>query len=236
MESLRKKSLWVSLLGYMGSLLLHLNGLTWRKELVGVKELDSRLTRGERVLLCFWHGKYLSLLFLLRGRNGCVFTSRSFRGEVIFNICHRFGYDCVEIPEFESAQALKCLRDAMGKYQACGIAIDGPRGPYHVVKRTPVQLASSFGFVILPVSVASRHSFVFRSRWDRMELPRPFTKVCLVIGEAIRLPAALSSRDTRAKTREIREKLDEIELRAKRQVSRSNLLEAGKKFLPPGVF
>jgi lysophospholipid acyltransferase (LPLAT)-like uncharacterized protein len=135
-------------------------------------------------------------------------------------MCHRFGYDCVKIPEVERSRTLQCLGDAMEKYQACGIAIDGPRGPFHVVKRRPIQMASSFGFVILPTSMASRRSLVFRFRWDQLELPYPFTKVCLVVGEAIRLPPALSSREALAKMHEIRKALEEAEARARKSVVR----------------
>ena len=213
-----KESPWAGFLGGLWALLLRLYGLSWRKQLIGIEHLEERLARRERVLFCFWHGKYLPVLFLLRGRRGCVFTSLSFRGGIIANICRRFGYDFVEIPELERSQALERLRNAMEKYQACGIAIDGPRGPYHVVKRRPIQLASSLGFVILPISVASRHTVVFRFRWDRMELPYPFTRVCAVIGEAIEVPPALPPRAARAKTREISRKLDEAELQATNRI------------------
>ena len=209
-----RESLWASLAGSVWALLLWLNGLTWRKRCIGMEELDSGVARGERALLCFWHGKYLPLLFLLRARRGGVFTSLSFRGGVIASLCRRFGYDCVKIPEVERGRTSEALREAMERYRLCGIAIDGPLGPYHVVKRRPIRLAASFGFVVLPVSVASGCKLILRSRWDRMEVPYPFARVCLVLGKAIRLTAPLRSREAAAMTREIRKALDEAEARA----------------------
>jgi lysophospholipid acyltransferase (LPLAT)-like uncharacterized protein len=212
--------LWASLVGSLWALLLRLNGLTWRKQWIGMEELDDRLARGDRTLLCFWHGKYLPLLFLLRGRRGCVFTSLSFRGGVIASLCHRLGYDCVKIPEVERGRTSEVLREAMEKYRLCGIAIDGPLGPYHAVKRRPIRLASSFGFVVLPVSVASGRKFVLRSRWDRMEVPYPFARVCVVLGKAFGFSAPLRSREATAITREIRKALDEAEARAENNLIR----------------
>lgn len=217
----RRESLWSSVVGRLWALLLRVNGLTWRKQWIGMEELDDRVARGDRTLLCFWHGKYLPLLFLLRSRRGCVFTSLSFRGGVIASLCRHFGYDCVKIPEAERSRTSEVLREAMEKYRLCGIAIDGPLGPYHVVKRTPIQLASSFGFVVLPVSVASGRKFVLRSRWDRMEVPYPFARVCLIFGKAIRLSAPLRPREAAAITREIRKALDEAEARAEGNLARS---------------
>lgn len=209
-----RKSLWASVVGSLWAVLLHLNGLTWRKRWIGMEELDDRIACGDRTLLCFWHGKYLPLLFLFRGRGGCVFTSLSFRGGVIASLCRLFGYDCVKIPEGERGRTAEVLREAMEKYRLCGIAIDGPLGPYHVVKRRLIQLAASVGFVVLPVSVASGCKFTLHSRWDRMEAPYPFARVCVVFGKAIRLTAPLRSREAAAMAREIRKALDEAEARA----------------------
>lgn len=206
---------WVGVIGACWTLLLRLYGRTWRQELIGIQDLDTRLNRTERVFLCFWHGKYLPLLFLLRGRKACVFTSFSFRGKLLANICRRFGYDCVEIPQNDRPQTQERLRDGMEKHRTCALAVDGPLGPYHVVKRRPVEVASRLGFMIVPVSFASKHSFLLRSRWDRMELPYPFTKVCLVVGRAMSLSPRLTFKETLAKTHEIRKALEDSEQQAK---------------------
>lgn len=70
-------------MGWLFTWLLRLQWVTWRKEVEGLERLDRRLARGERTLVAFWHGKYLPLFTLLRGRSACVFTSQSLRGEVI---------------------------------------------------------------------------------------------------------------------------------------------------------
>jgi lysophospholipid acyltransferase (LPLAT)-like uncharacterized protein len=76
-----------------------------------------------------------------------------------------------------------------------------------------------FGFVILPVSVASRRSFVLPFRWDKLEIPYPFTTVCLVIGKAIVFSTDWSLREAVAKTREVARALDEAEARARENVA-----------------
>jgi hypothetical protein len=100
------------------------------------------------------------------------------------------------------------MRQALTAHQAGGMAVDGPRGPYHVVKRGAIQLASELGFALLPVSVASRRKRVLRHRWDRMEIPRPFTRVCLVIGEALTVPAGLTRDEVEPWARRLHDALE----------------------------
>jgi hypothetical protein len=89
----------VRLLAWLYAWLLHLQAATWRTQIEGLERLDGRLARGERTLVTCWHGTYVPLLTLLRGRGACVFTSASFRGEIIASICHHFGYACAQLPD-----------------------------------------------------------------------------------------------------------------------------------------
>ncbi len=198
----------VRLLAWLYVWLLRLQAATWRTQIEGLERLDGRLARGERTLVTCWHGTYVPLLTLLRGRGACVFTSASFRGEIIASICHHFGYACVQLPDHGRDHSLALMRQALDAYQAGGIAVDGPRGPYHVVKRGAIQLASELGFALLPVSVASRRKRVLRHRWDRMEIPRPFTRVCLVIGEALTVPAGLTQDEVEPWARRLHDALE----------------------------
>jgi lysophospholipid acyltransferase (LPLAT)-like uncharacterized protein len=153
--------------------------------------LDRMLAEGRRVLLAFWHGKYVPLFVLFQGRGILTFTSRSFRGDIIAELCRRFGYEYAQIPDERGRESLSIMKDALAAAQAGAVAVDGPLGPYHVVKRGAIQVASTLGFAIVPTSVASRRKRILTHRWDRMELPRLFTRVYLVVGEAIDVPAEL---------------------------------------------
>jgi len=210
--------------GGIWSWMLRLQQATWRTEIEGLERLDDRLARGERTLVTFWHGQYIPLFALLRGRRACVFTSQSLRGEVIAEICRRFGYDCIQLPNHARDRALALMRQALTVHRAGGIAVDGPLGPDHVVKRGAIQLASELDFALLPVAVASCRHRVLWQRWDQMEIPRLFTRVCLVVGEVLTVPPGLTRDEIAAWACRLHDALEAVERRAQEKMkSRSSL-------------
>jgi hypothetical protein len=182
---------WTRLLGRTGASLLSLWCLTWRKRSRGLEILDALVAGGGRTLLLFWHGKYPPLFPLFRGRKVCVLTNRSFRGLVIGHVSRHFGYHSVHLPEEPGKRYLFALREALEEHTLWGTAADGPTGPWHRIDPSTLELAARFGFTLLPVGVAARRCWRLKRRWDKMEMPLPFTRVGLVIGEPLRPPPDL---------------------------------------------
>jgi len=147
----------------------------------------------EPLIAAFWHGRIAALYPWLAGRHAVIFTSASRRGDVIAEACRRFGYDCVQIPDHGRTRSLTIMKEALTRHPVCGVAVDGPLGPYHAVKRGAVELASELGFKIVPVSVAASRKWIVRRRWDRHEVPWPFARVALVVGDPLVVPSALDS-------------------------------------------
>ncbi len=67
---------------------------------------------------------------------------------------------------------------------------DGPRGPRYVMKNGPIQLASLTGGGIIPISVNASRCWTVKS-WDRFQIPKPFCRLTLVLGERIEIPPDL---------------------------------------------
>jgi hypothetical protein len=179
------------------ALLLRLWSITWRKRVIGREHLDRLTRQRRRTLMLFWHGHYLPLFTLLRGCRGCALTNHSFRGQVIAEICRRFGYPSLQLPEGTGRRLRVGLRQAMADHSLWGTAADGPLGPAHQVKGTTMKLAAHFGFTLLPMAVSARHAWHRRKRWDRMALPWPGTRMALVIGPPLKPPATLGEREAR---------------------------------------
>jgi glycosyltransferase involved in cell wall biosynthesis/lysophospholipid acyltransferase (LPLAT)-like uncharacterized protein len=207
-------SLRAKIFGWFWSFILRVQFLTWRKRYEGLDELDQLLSEGHKVLFSFWHGKYVPIFALLRGRSACVFTSESARGEVIAEICRRFGYECVQIPTHGQGQALEMMRRALAHSQNGGIAVDGPGGPYHRVKRGAIKLASDLGYVIIPGSASALRKRIVKHRWDRLELPGLFTSVGFAVGKPIWVPPDLPPDQLRAYAELLRETLESLDHRA----------------------
>jgi len=173
------------------SVILSLLHRSWRTEVVGLENLENPLRRDERVLVVFWHGKYVPFFTILRGRGACIFASRSFRGEVICDICRHFGHHCLTIPERGGGETSERMREALAGRQLAALVPDGPRGPYHRVKPGVVRLAADLGMTLLPASAVARPRLALVRRWDRMEIPLPLSRVQLVFGRPIAVPRDL---------------------------------------------
>ncbi|MGH8582890.1 MAG: glycosyltransferase [Gammaproteobacteria bacterium] len=202
------------LLGWVWAWLLRVQSATWRKRQEGLEALDALLAERRKVLFCFWHGRYLPLFALLRGRPACVFTSQSDRGRVIAEICRNFGYGCVLVPARNQGQAYELMQRALEQHQNGGIAVDGPLGPFHRVKRGAIKLASELGYIVVPASATARRKRVIVKRWDRMEFPGWFTHVGLAIGTPMEIPEHLSVEDTQRWAARVRTALEQLDQRA----------------------
>lgn len=202
------------LLALLWGLAFRLQLATWQKEVHGLENLDGLIARGVPALGAFWHGKYTPLFALLRGRRAVIFTSLSFRGGVIAEICRLFGYRPVQIVDRGGEESFDRMRQALAGAGVCGIAVDGPLGPYHLVKRGPIRLASELGFRIVPITFAAGRSRIATERWDRMEVPRLFSRVVFVLGEPLEVPAGLDAEGVEAWAARLGATLKELDRRA----------------------
>lgn len=187
-----KNSTSIKLKGRLFSWTLRLQCLSWKAHIQGREHIDRLYNTKKRFLFCFWHGKYVPIFPLLEGYNACVISSQSVRGSIIAEICRNFGYQSAQIPDQPRRDSLKLIHEILSDVQAVATAMDGPLGPFHHVKFGMIRAASFLGFDLLPVSVSGRRKIVLSKRWDRMELPLPFTRVCLVFGNPIRVPPDLN--------------------------------------------
>lgn len=206
------------LLAHLWTAVLRLQLATWRKEVHGLERFDGLLARGVPVLAVFWHGKYTPLFALLRGRRAVIFTSASFRGSVIAGICRLCGYRPVQIPDHGRERSLDVMRAALREAPLCGIAVDGPLGPFHAVKPGPVRLASELGFLVIPVTFAARRSRVAAGRWDRMEVPRLFTRVVFLLGEPVAVPHGLDEEGIERWAARLGRRLEALDAEARARV------------------
>lgn len=212
---------------WMGAMLLGALDRSWRSEIVGLQQVDTLLGEGRKVMVAFWHGGYLPLFPLLKGRRAAIIASSSRRGQVLCGICRRFGQDCVRIPDRSGDRALAILRTALAEKNLAALAADGPLGPYRVVKRGVCQLAADLQMVLLPAAFAARPCKVLTGRWDRMTIPLPFAQVCLVFGQPLQVPEELDGESMKVWTCLLHDALEEAERVAARRLDGENINLAG---------
>lgn len=69
---------------------------------------------------------------------------------------------------------------------------DGPRGPRYVLKPGPVMLASKTGAPVVPLAINASRYWSVKS-WDGFQIPKPFAKLTMIIGDPIMVPPDLDA-------------------------------------------
>ena len=193
------------------AVLLRLAKASWCRERIGLEVIQQALDRGERLLVAFWHGKHISLFPLVEGFDACILTSRSFRGEVIADLCRRFGYHCIILDHLRGSELQELLDVLLQTHRCLAVAVDGPLGPYHVAKFGLVRLASRLQLLVVPLSVTAQHKIVMKKRWDKMEFPLPFSRVLLGVGQPFKIPAEVQSHELKMWTDKIQKHIEKTD-------------------------
>ena len=184
------------------------------------REDGAQETLAQRPLIgSFWHSCIIPATYICRGLGVRVMTSNSYDGEYMGRIIHKFGFVAVKGSSSRNAvRALLGLRRALGEGWSVAFTLDGPRGPRHKVKPGPVALARSSGVPLTMFHAAVDKAWVLNS-WDRMMIPRPFSRVLVRFGKLIPVPAEASDNDIERYTVELQSSLDRVCEFAKENVS-----------------
>lgn len=204
----------ISAKGFLFATMLRLVRRSWRVQVEGRSYLDQYYESGRRCLIGFWHGKYVPIFPLLEGYDACVITSLSVRGGILGEICRSFGYQNTQIPDEPKLDAFKQMLHDLAEVQVSGTALDGPLGPYHQTKQGLIRLAGILGLDLVLVNVFARRHLTASKRWDKLEIPLPFSHLCLVFGEPIPIPHHPSRAELDTLSERINGELDSLQKRA----------------------
>jgi len=156
----------------------------------------------------FWHRSVIAATWYFRGRGIAVMTSRSFDGEYIARIIERFGFVAVRGSSSRGGPAaLLGMNRALASGHIAAFTIDGPRGPRFLAKPGPVMLARMSGAPILCFYLAAQRPWVLRT-WDRMMIPRPFSKVHVRWTKQIQVPAEATNEEMNQCHHQMQESLE----------------------------
>jgi len=143
-----------------------------------------------KAVVALWHSSLIYTLYHFRVCRGSVMTSPSRDGEWIATAVILWGSTPVRGSRLKGG--LKAIRKMAGLMResgfASGVVADGSRGPAKVAQIGAVILARNTGCPIIPTGFAASWAVYFNT-WDRLVLPLPFSRVCLVYGDMITVPA-----------------------------------------------
>ena len=156
-------------------------------------EIDDRLgvvgrPVNENYIGALWHNRLLIFPFVLRrffsNRRGAALISASRDGDLLADAIKRFDFDIVRGSSSRlGASAILQLTDVLASGRDVVITPDGPRGPAYELGPGIIFLAQKSGAAVLPVNMEYSNCWRLKS-WDRFILPRPFSKVRVIIGQS----------------------------------------------------
>ena len=169
------------------------------------------------VVFCIWHNRLaLSLMANKKGpqrlqptRRMAAIVSASRDGAVVARILELFGVQPVRgSTSRRGPQALLELTTWAERGYDLAFTPDGPRGPRYAVQDGIIAVAQLTGLPIQPACYHLNWKIQAKS-WDRFQIPLPFARVTVSLGEQIWVP-----RDAGAPERAELRKLLEERMRA----------------------
>jgi lysophospholipid acyltransferase (LPLAT)-like uncharacterized protein len=195
-------------------------GRTWRWHVEGLEQIDAVVASGRQPVMAFWHGRILGATYFFRHRGIVVMTSEHFDGEWMARLIRRFGYGAARGSTTRGGRrALSELVRAMRRGRPAGFAVDGPRGPAGRAQRGAVWLAQVTGNPVVPFHLEAARCWTVPS-WDRTQIPKPFSRVALVVGAPIEVPRRADEALLEAKRSELEAALDGLAVRARLMLAR----------------
>ncbi|MBL9151204.1 MAG: lysophospholipid acyltransferase family protein [Verrucomicrobiales bacterium] len=172
-------------IGRFAAALIGLFGLTYR---IRVEDRSGVLQArpDHPILWAFWHNRIFAMPAIyrrhLRERQGAVLTSPSRDGALIAATMRCFGVASVRGSSNKRGPAamLEMVEWIQSGYDIV-VTPDGPRGPRYRLAPGLIRLSQRTGAPILPIRIEYESAWVFHKSWDRFRLPKPFSRVRVVL-------------------------------------------------------
>ena len=203
-----KQRILIHLADWAFYVLIKLIGKTIRFETAGWENFEQIEQEGKIPIYSFWHNRIFAGTYFFRDRGIVVITSQSFDGEYIARFIQRFGYGAVRGSSTRGGVgALVEMIRLMKQGLPMGFTVDGPKGPKYVAKSGAVLLAKKTGNPLMPFVVETEKFWTIGS-WDKLRIPKPFTRAKVFIMPPIYVAPDADDGEVEAKRMELQSKLD----------------------------
>lgn len=180
-----------------------------------VKSLNKN---GQPFVIALWHDELFSIAgygcLNVEGLMGIVSSSKD--GEFIAVLMKSLGHTTVRGSSSRGGmKALLQAKRVMDKEKNMAVfAVDGPRGPRHEPKDGAIFLAQRAGAKIVPIRAYAAKAKRFEKAWDKFQLPYPFSRCELVVGDPYEVTTEKLNADVLQAERErLKEKLNSLKPR-----------------------
>jgi lysophospholipid acyltransferase (LPLAT)-like uncharacterized protein len=161
-----------------------------------------------------WHGRLILPMFCYRNRNAVVLVSEHRDGDIITAALEAAGFDTVRGSTTRGGvKALARLIKITREGRQTAFTPDGPKGPRWVMQPGALFVASKTGKPIIPLGGSVNMAYYFKS-WDKFQLPLPFSRGALVVGEPYHVPSDIDETGIELHRVELERRLIEVNRRA----------------------
>ena len=177
-----------------GLMLVRLLSRTYRYELVDEQNEQRTLDAYGSVVYASWHQRFFPGITLFAARKPiAIMISQSRDGEMIARVVDMLGWRPVRGSSSRGgSRALKEIRTLTRQGFRIGHIVDGPQGPFGVIKPGLLVIAQFAGTPIVPVIVSAQRYWTFNS-WDRFMVPKPFSRIVVRFAPPIVVPRRLDA-------------------------------------------
>ncbi len=140
-------------------------------------------------LFAVWHSGLFPLFHWGRKRKLCIIPTNTWRGDSITYMANKYGIKTLRFledrPPLERAATLLELYRTIEQGYDAAIAADGPPKPIvnHKAKAGILYLSQKTGVPVVATGVKMRRKFICFWRWDKAEIPFPWSEVEISFGE-----------------------------------------------------
>lgn len=186
---------------------------------VGACPYDA--TGSQRYLYSVWHDSALLAAFGGRHTRTVALTSRHRDGSFVASVVGTLGVGTVRGSSGRRGQAAARKLIQVAQTHDIVMTPDGPRGPRRTMSRGIVYLASRSGNPVVPTAFACSSAWEIPGSWTTQTIPKPFSRVALVAGDPISVPANLDRDAIEDYRQRLQSAMDVMQQRADAMIQRT---------------
>ncbi|MGK0289984.1 MAG: lysophospholipid acyltransferase (LPLAT)-like uncharacterized protein [bacterium] len=209
-----KKNIIIFLFSRILFFIFRLFSFTYRYQWIGDenKMKAKKQHRRGAFIVAGWHENSWSLITSHIGEPIAPLISSSKDGEVATYVAKKVGFIPIRGSSTRGGKgAREELLDHLSRGYYSSIVIDGPQGPRRQPKAGVIDIAKKSGASILPITAMSTRQWVLRKAWDQTRIPKPFSKIIIIVGEPIQVPNDVEGEEFEKYLTLLQKKLNEQE-------------------------
>ncbi len=169
------------ILSYLVWFLYELLWRSWRITYDEPPDFTNLVKNKSPIILSHWHGDELVLISTISRYRVATMSSKSDDGEMMSKVIHLLGGKTSRGSSSKGAVAgLKGLIKIVKDGHSISFAVDGPKGPLHVVKPGVFEFSRLVNAPIYAAGVHADKSWQFPKAWNKTFLPKPFSRVTIM--------------------------------------------------------